>query len=324
MTDRVVYRSWMSDNLRWDALELRDGDIVISTPPKSGTTWTQRLVSLLLFDGPDLPAPMPLLSPWLDLTAMPVEHVVAALDAQDHRRMIKTHTPLDGLVLDDRVTYVGVGRDPRDAAMSMIADADRMDALNDFTAAPRPGSPPRGPGPHPMPPPPMPPPPVPGRVRPASPRTHTPLQVMRDWIDLPALAIGEVTPLATILHHLDSVWSRRHLPNVAAFHYADYEADLVGELRRLATALGIDVAPARAGELARHATLDAMRARSAELSPDLWESHESVFRGGGTTTWREIFTEADNEHYRQRVDELVGPGVAAWAHGGRRGNDPDA
>ena len=133
-----------------------------------------------------------------------------------------------------------------------------------------------------------------------------------------------VTPLATILHHLDSVWSRRHLPNVAAFHYADYEADLVGELRRLATALGIDVAPARAGELARHATLDAMRARSAELSPDLWESHESVFRGGGTTTWREIFTEADNEHYRQRVDELVGPGVAAWAHGGRRGNDPDA
>ena len=106
--DRVVYRSWMSDNLRWDALKLRAGDIIISAPPKCGTTWTQRLVSLLVFDGPNLPGPLPLVSPWLDLTAQPAEKVVAALDAQDHRRFIKTHTPLDGLVLDDRVTYIGV------------------------------------------------------------------------------------------------------------------------------------------------------------------------------------------------------------------------
>ena len=59
----------MSDNLRWDALELRSGDIVISAPPKCGATWTQRLVSLLVFDGPYLPGPMSAVSPWLDLTA---------------------------------------------------------------------------------------------------------------------------------------------------------------------------------------------------------------------------------------------------------------
>src|SRR4051812_19553812 len=112
----------MSDNLRWDALELRGGDIIICAPPKCGTTWTQRLVSLLVFDGPHLPAPLPLVSPWFDLTVQPVENVVAALDGQEHRRFIKTHTPLDGLVLDDRVTYLGVGRDPRDAAVSMLMD----------------------------------------------------------------------------------------------------------------------------------------------------------------------------------------------------------
>lgn len=32
--------------------------------------------------------------------------------------MIKTHTALDGLPWDDRVTYVCVGRDPRDVALS--------------------------------------------------------------------------------------------------------------------------------------------------------------------------------------------------------------
>lgn len=101
MTDRVVYRSLMADNLRWDALQLRDGDIIISAPSKSGLTWTQRLVSLLVFDGPDLPGPLSTVSPWLDQTIRPIEEVVATLDAQQHRRFIKTHTPLDGLVLDD-------------------------------------------------------------------------------------------------------------------------------------------------------------------------------------------------------------------------------
>ena len=136
MTDRVVYRSLMSDNSRWDALKLREGDIVISAPSKCGMTLTQRLVALLVFDGPDLPGPMSTMSPWLDQTIRAIGEVVATLGAQKHRRFIKTHTPLDGLVLDDRVTYIGVGRDPRDAAMSMIfqsanMDPARMRALDD-------------------------------------------------------------------------------------------------------------------------------------------------------------------------------------------------
>ncbi|KAF3415463.1 glycolipid sulfotransferase [Mycobacterium tuberculosis variant bovis BCG] len=126
MTDRVVYRSLMADNLRWDALQLRDGDIIISAPSKSGLTWTQRLVSLLVFDGPDLPGPLSTVSPWLDQTIRPIEEVVATLDAQQHRRFIKTHTPLDGLVLDDRVSYICVGRDPRDAAVSMLYQSANM------------------------------------------------------------------------------------------------------------------------------------------------------------------------------------------------------
>ena len=120
MAGRVVYRSWMSDSLRWDALRLREGDVVISAPSKCGVTWTQRLVSLLVFDGPDLPGPLSTVSPWVDLNIRPIEEVVAVLDAQQHRRFLKTHTPLDGLVLDDRVTYIGVGRDPRDAAISEL------------------------------------------------------------------------------------------------------------------------------------------------------------------------------------------------------------
>ena len=43
----------------------------------------------------------------------------ADLEAQTHRRFIKTHTPLDGIPSDPAVTYICVGRDPRDMGLSM-------------------------------------------------------------------------------------------------------------------------------------------------------------------------------------------------------------
>ncbi|MGK2879527.1 MAG: sulfotransferase domain-containing protein [Mycobacterium sp.] len=305
----------MSDNLRWDALNLRAGDIVISTPPKSGTTWTQRLVSLLIFDGPDLPAPLPTLSPWLDLTAQPIDDVVASLDVQHNRRFIKTHTPLDGLLLDERVTYIVVGRDPRDAAVSMMLDLDKTYALQEFTAGPGHPFPPPGPPPgahsrgtHPPHGPP--------------PRRRSPLDEMRDWLERPVAATEGVVSLASILHHFDTFWSRRHLPNVAGFHYADYQTDLIDELVRLAEVLGVNVTRYRAEQLAKHASLGAMRDNADELSPDLWDSHESVFRCGGVREWREIFTDTEHLRYQQRTAALAAPHVRAWAHVGRRGADP--
>ena len=39
------------DSDRWDDFRFRDGDIIIATWAKSGTTWTQQIVSQLLFNG---------------------------------------------------------------------------------------------------------------------------------------------------------------------------------------------------------------------------------------------------------------------------------
>src|SRR6188508_1212521 len=98
-TPRTRYRSLIADSARWDGFAFRPGDVVISTPPKSGTTWTQMLCALLIFDGPAFPAPLGDISPWLDMNIRPLAEVTAALTAQAHRRFIKTHTPLDGLPL---------------------------------------------------------------------------------------------------------------------------------------------------------------------------------------------------------------------------------
>jgi hypothetical protein len=310
VTGRVVYRSLMSDNLRWDALGLRGGDIVISAPSKCGITWTQRLVSLLVFDGPDMPGPMSRVSPWLDQTIRPIQEVVATLDDQDHRRFIKTHTPLDGLVLDDRVTYIGVGRDPRDAAVSMLfqsanMDANRMRVLHEAAVPPHERFAPPG----------------------ADIDRHlSPLEAFHDWMERPIMPPEGMGSLATVLHHFGSVWHRRHLPNVAAFHYVDYQVDLVGELVRLGQVLGFDLGRDRAEELVEHATLDSMRARASEFAPNsidgIWRSDERFFRAGGRGEWREIFTEAEHLRYNHRAAQLAPRDLLAWAHEGRRGHDP--
>ncbi len=283
-------------------------------------------------------------------------------------------------MLDDRVTYIGVGRDPRDAAMSELAqwdnmDLDRMRALQGAgTPAPAPDrlAPPAHPDSEPSPvdafrrwmegpiiapegPNQLPERPLKGPARPPDRRAdgpghpppglgHPPLGpghpppgpgMPSDGMALQPDAMGmppvkHMGSLANIMHHFGSVWSRRHLPNVAMFHYADYQQDLAGELARLGAALGLDVGRDRAEALAQHATLGAMRARATELAPDstegIWRSNERFFRAGGRGEWRQFFTEEVYRRYIHRADLLSrqcgGPDLLAWAHEGRRGHDP--
>jgi hypothetical protein len=51
----------------------------------------------------------------------------------------------------------------------------------------------------------------------------------------------------------------------------------------------------------------------------------AFFRSGGTGEWRARLSAADLAAYEARVGELVGPDLAAWAHGGRlaSGVDPE-
>lgn len=104
LTPAHRYRSDDEDSARWIGFPFREGDIVISTRSKSGTTWMQMICALLVLGTPELPAPLTVLSPWLDWLAEPQDEVYDRLAAQPHRRFIKTHTPLDGVPLDPGCT----------------------------------------------------------------------------------------------------------------------------------------------------------------------------------------------------------------------------
>jgi hypothetical protein len=135
--------------------------------------------------------------------------------------------------------------------------------------------------------------------------------------------------LASVLRHLDTGWQRRRDLNVALFHYADLQADLSGELLRLAGVLGIPCSLERARELAPEASLARMRERGADVAPVAsqgnWKDVRAFFRSGGTGEWHARLSAADLATYETRVATLVSPDLAAWAHGGwsASGVDPE-
>jgi hypothetical protein len=232
----------------------------------------------------------------------PLAAVTAALAAQTHRRFIKTHTPLDGLPRDAGVTYLVVGRDPRDVALSYehhLANIDFAHFMALRAAA------------------------VGNADLAALPQPRLPSGDRVAWLRgfIADETNAGLATLTSVLHHLDTGWQRRHAPNVALFHYADLQADLAGELLRLARVLGIPCAAERARELAVEASLGRMRERAAEVVPNAsqghWKDVRAFFRSGGAGEWREYLAAADLSTYEARVATLVDPELAAWTHGGR-------
>jgi aryl sulfotransferase len=266
----------------------------------------QMICALLIFGDASLPRPLTELSPWLDIQTDTISNVHAALAAQRHRRFIKTHTPLDGLPFDERVTYICVGRDPRDAAISSDNHLNNMnrEVLIQARAT--------AVGPH-----------DPPSLIPhgAPPRAEDPVERFWRWVedDAPPLE-----GLELLLHHLETFWDRQQATNVVLFHYADLHADLEGEMRRLAGLLGIAIGADVWPSLVAEARFDRMRDRADELAPQvtmngLWHDTSRFFNRGTTGQWRTFLGSEDLDRYEARVRQLATPDLAAWAHRGWQG-----
>jgi aryl sulfotransferase len=292
------YRSGEEDSARWLDFRYRPGDVVVSTRSKSGTTWVQMVCALLVHQSPDLPAPLAELSPWLDWLGAPLPDVLAALEAQPHRRVVKTHTPLDGIPLDQRATYVVVARHPLDAAVSLYHQGDNLDRerVRQLTGA---GDPPR----------------------PAAPRPSAREWLLR-WVERDADPREELDSLPGVMWHLKDAWAGRDAPNVVLLHYDDLVRDLEGEMRRLAARLAIEVPEPVWPALVAAARFDAMRERAARLAPGtggVLRDSTAFFRRGRSGAGRELLDDAELRRYAARAAALAPADLLAWLHGGGRG-----
>lgn len=290
------YQSLIFDSARWLLFEPRPGDVIISTPPKCGTTLSQMLCALVLFDSSDFPGRMDDLSPWLDQRTRSDDEVLAHLEAQTHRRFIKTHTPLDGVPEWNDVTYVAVGRDPRDVFVSWEHHVANMHRENLFAA-------------------------IDGAVgfETVLPFVGESPETIEERYDLwlvnesPTASMS----LALVAGHLEASWQRRSLPNVEMFHFDDICKDRAAAMTRLATAFGVELSRERIEELAEEASIDRMRDRADDLAPNtkgIFQDSANFFRSGAGGDWRSFVTSEQDAIYWQRIDELMSADLRDWLH----------
>ncbi len=295
-----IYRNIAMDSARWDKFSPRDGDIIICTHPKCGTTWMQMICALLIFQKTDLGRPLSDFSPWLDMLIAPVDDVIALFEAQTHRRFIKTHTPFDGLPYYKNVTYFCVGRDPRDVFMSMdnqVGNAN-PEFMMKLAKNMKPGD------------------------KLPSPQVTDLRERFRTWITASLTPETCDNPMAMPAPpYMKSFWDYRHLPQIHFVHYSDLQRDLGGEMRRIAKILDIHVAENLWPGLIAAAQFESMKQNSAMLAPDaktgIWKDTDRFFNKGETGQWRDTLGPDELALYEKTMHERLEPELARWIESGR-------
>jgi len=279
------------DSTIWNDFAFRDDDIVVATYAKSGTTWVQQIVAQLIFNGAE-GLEVAEMSPWLDLRVPPKAVKLPAVEAQDHRRFVKTHLPVDALVFSPKAKYLYIGRDGRDVVWSMYnhhANANDLwyRALND----------------------------TPGRVGPPiAPPPDSIAQYFNDWLE------RDGHPFWPFWENVRSWWEIRDLPNVRLLHFADLKADMPGQIRRIAAFLDIPVDESRWEAIVEHCGFDYMKANAAKSVPlggAFWDGGAQTFVHKGVNgRWRDTLSEAECEAYEATATRELGADCARWLAGG--------
>jgi aryl sulfotransferase len=293
------YRTWEFNSRRWDHYRPREGDVVIATYPKCGTTWTERIVQMLLLQSAEA-RPLRQFSAWIDARFRePLDEVLALLDAKQGRRVLKSHIPLDGLPLFEGVQYIHVARDGRDAWASYynhrrsytpetLARFDQIGAEDAAIHVPYPCACP------------------------------DPREDFREW-----LGIGDEQARAKLdfFDFVRSFWDQRHRTNILLVHYNDLSADLEQEIRRIAAFLQLECAETLWPQLVRAARFDEMRKDGEKLMPQasslLIGGARSFFFQGCNGRWRDMLGEEEIALYQARVETSFTAECARWAESGR-------
>ena len=270
------------DPTRWDRFVPRAGDIVVSTPSKSGTTWVQGILALLISGDVRVDPQVSTRAPWLDIAEPDWPELAASLEAQTGRRQIKTHTPLDGIPLWPDVRYVCVFRHPIDVHLSFRAHVYNMrkevlrhvfpeDVRDGFRLFMQ-GNPNSG-----------------GTIA-------SDLDLTRD-----ARALNAV-------------------PHVLRLHYADMLRDLPRAVARIADHVGIHQAPALQSQLVAAARFDAMKANAGRFAvaagQGFWRDDSKFFDSGGTRKWRGVLGADDIAAYEARMENVLAPRARHWLEWG--------
>ena len=275
------------DSTLWNDFRFRDDDIIISTYAKSGTTWIQQILAQLIFNG-ETGIDVAELSPWIDFRLPPRDVKFPAVEAQTHRRFIKTHLPVDALVYSPKAKYIYIARDGRDVVWSIYNHHSKHNDLfyETINAAGGPG------------------------IELFEPPRHEIREYFLHWLDT------DGHPFWQFWRNISSWWEIRDLPNLMLLHFSTLKADMPGQIRQIASFLDIPIDESKWEAILEHCSFDYMHNHAEAAVPlggIMWEGGAKSFIYKGTNgRWRDVLTEEDSVQYEALAVEKLGPDCARW------------
>jgi hypothetical protein len=225
---------------RHQGLELRDGDVWISVPAKSGTNWMMNIVHQLLTGGDADFESIYHVVPWPEFVERPgqpareIHERVAAMPV-GKRRAFKAHAAPPELPFVEAgsgkdVNYIVVCRNPEEALVSFKVFLDmHTDAFFDLWQVPRPAM--------------------------TRPDFQSFYREVADPRGMQGMFFG----------FLAASWPLRNAPNVLLMHFADMKKDLPGSIRKVAAFLGIRPTASQWATVDTYASFDWMKRHEAKF-----------------------------------------------------------
>jgi aryl sulfotransferase len=275
------------DSTIWNEFKYRDDDIVINSYSRSGTTWVQQIVAQLIWMGAEH-INVSEESPWLDCRFPSKDERLKMVEAQTHRRFIKSHLPVDTLVFSPQAKYIYIGRDGRDVLWSLYAYHRnfKKEVIRDIDSVPERAGPPLGEAP------------------------SSVIEYFRDWL------MKDGYPWWPYWTHILSWWEIKDLPNVMILHFSNLKRDMPGEIRRIAEFLDIPIDETKWDAILEHCSFDYMKAHAAQSVPfggKIIEGGAETFMHKGVNGgWKDMLATQDIERYEQTAREKLGADCAFW------------
>lgn len=217
------------------------------------------------------------------------------LEQQMHRRVIKTHLPIDGLPFYPEVHYVVVARDPRDVFMSQW---NHYSSFTDgfYSMVNK----------------------IPNRFGDELPRCPSDLHefwrlwICRGWFEWEM----EGYPFGGNMRHTQTWWDFRHLDNVLMIHFDDLLADIAGQLEKISSFVNVTLSQAALTEVAESVNFLNV-SQAPELDHPTWELRlkgggRSFYFSGRNGRWRGVLSDMELNQYETTKDKVLSEDCAKW------------
>lgn len=269
-----VYRGSITEPERWEHFQPRKGDVILVTPAKSGTTWTQSMIFMLLSGTTSLPEKLGVMSPWIDSNFGSLQADLDALDRQSGRRVIKTHTPPEGWPVWKDVPVVACFRHPLEVFLSIRKHLANSKTIDE----------------HPL---------------------LAPIEEALPVYLYEAFSEDEVDRdlLETIARFFVDIVLSDRLPEKLILNYAGIARDHEGTVRSLDRFLKTGASNQLIDDIVEATGFETMKARAADFAPEasnnLWRDAQKFFAGGRSGDWRNQFTLDQIAAYEARFEVLL-------------------